>query len=74
MIDVQNTYLERPDRAALSGPELARYDAWTPFHERMQGQVIPGIARDAGVLPGASASNACSPGSPATPRMAATVR
>ncbi len=41
VIDVQNTYLERPDRAALSKPEQKRYDAWTPFHERMHGQVIP---------------------------------
>jgi nicotinamidase-related amidase len=41
VIDVQNTYLERPDRAGLTGAELDRYDAWTPFHVRMQGQVIP---------------------------------
>ena len=41
VIDVQNTYLERPDRTALSKPEQERYDAWTPFHERMHGQVIP---------------------------------
>lgn len=41
VIDVQNTYLERPDRAALSPAEQRRYDAWTPFHERMRGQVIP---------------------------------
>jgi nicotinamidase-related amidase len=44
VIDVQNTYLDRPDRAALSGIDLQRYDAWTPFHDRMHGQVIPGIA------------------------------
>jgi nicotinamidase-related amidase len=44
VIDVQNTYLERPDRGTLSGPDLQRYDAWTPFHDRMHGQVIPGIA------------------------------
>lgn len=44
VIDVQNTYLERPDRAGLSGADLARYDAWTPFHDRMRGQVVPGIA------------------------------
>ena len=41
VIDVQNTYLERSDRAALSKPEQERYDAWTPFHELMHGQVIP---------------------------------
>jgi biuret amidohydrolase len=41
VIDVQNTYLERPDRATLSRPGQELYDAWTPFHERMHGQVIP---------------------------------
>ena len=41
VIDVQNTYLERPDRAALSAAEQRRFDAWTPFHERMHGVVIP---------------------------------
>ena len=44
VIDVQNTYLERPDRATLSPTEQAHYDAWTPFHHRMQTQVIPGTA------------------------------
>jgi nicotinamidase-related amidase len=44
VIDVQNTYLERPDPAALSGEALARHHAWTPFHERMNGTVIPNIA------------------------------
>jgi len=45
VIDVQNTYLERPDRASLSPEEQARFDAWTPFHERMHGTVIPTIAK-----------------------------
>lgn len=45
VIDVQNTYLERPDPARLSGAELERWHAWTPFHERMHGTVIPTIAR-----------------------------
>jgi nicotinamidase-related amidase len=45
VIDVQNTYLERPDRATLTAEEQRRYDAWTPFHERMHGQVIPRTAR-----------------------------
>jgi biuret amidohydrolase len=45
VIDVQNTYLLRPDRAALSPEEQARYDAWTPFHERMHGTVVPTIAK-----------------------------
>jgi nicotinamidase-related amidase len=41
VIDVQNTYLARPDPAGLSGPERERYDLWSPFHRRMSGQVIP---------------------------------
>jgi nicotinamidase-related amidase len=41
VIDIQNTYVERPDRASLPPEEQRRFDAWTPFHERMQGQVIP---------------------------------
>ena len=41
VIDVQNTYLERPDRATLSADEQRRFDNWTPFHERMHGKVIP---------------------------------
>jgi biuret amidohydrolase len=45
VIDVQNTYLDRPARESLSGAERDRYDAWTPFHERMHGKVIPNIAR-----------------------------
>jgi nicotinamidase-related amidase len=45
VIDVQNTYLARPDRAGLvSEAERAHYDAWSPFHERMHGTVIPNIA------------------------------
>ncbi len=44
VIDVQNTYLVRPDRAALPADEQRRYDAWTPFHERMHHQVIPRTA------------------------------
>ncbi|MGO7018441.1 cysteine hydrolase family protein [Rhizobium leguminosarum] len=45
VIDVQNTYLERPDPSTLSGVDLERYHAWTPFHERMHGTVIPSIGR-----------------------------
>jgi nicotinamidase-related amidase len=45
VIDVQNTYLARPDPAGLKGLELARYQAWTPFHTRMQSLLIPTIAR-----------------------------
>jgi nicotinamidase-related amidase len=47
VIDVQNTYLVRPDRALLSADEQRRFDAWPPFHERMHHQVIP---RTAGLL------------------------
>ena len=55
VIDVQNTYLERPDRATLSPADQAQYDLWTPFHDRMHAQVIPrtaallGRARAAGI-------------------------
>lgn len=45
VIDVQNTYLVRPDPAGLKGDELARYHAWTPFHTRMRKVVIPAIVR-----------------------------
>ncbi|MDP3415238.1 cysteine hydrolase family protein [Falsiroseomonas sp.] len=45
VIDVQETYLERPDPAGLAGEELARFHAWTPFHTRMHGTVIPAIQR-----------------------------
>lgn len=45
VIDVQNTYLERPDRASLDAAGQAHYDAWTPFHTRMNGSVIPTCAR-----------------------------
>jgi biuret amidohydrolase len=41
VIDIQNTYLARPDRTALSAGDQRRYDAWTPFHERMHQSVLP---------------------------------
>lgn len=44
VIDVQNTYLDRPDRTSLAGKKLASYDSWTPFHDRMRNQVIPRTA------------------------------
>ncbi|WP_374369803.1 cysteine hydrolase family protein [Dongia sp.] len=44
VIDVQNTYLERPDRAGLDAAGQAAYDAWTPFHRRMNEMVIPRTA------------------------------
>ncbi|MFG1477351.1 isochorismatase family cysteine hydrolase [Xanthobacter sp. V4C-4] len=44
VIDVQNTYLERPARERLAPGEQAHFDAWTPFHARMREVVIPNIA------------------------------
>lgn len=44
VIDVQNIYLERPDRATLSSGEQKNYDLWTPFHTRMHDIVIPNCA------------------------------
>lgn len=41
IIDIQNTYLARPDRASLSPAEQQAFDAWTPFHERMHDVVLP---------------------------------
>lgn len=45
VIDVQNVYLERSDPSTLSGDDLDLYHAWTPFHERMHGTVIPSIQK-----------------------------
>jgi biuret amidohydrolase len=45
VIDVQNVYLKRPDRATLDAAARASYDAWTPFHDRMHATVLPAIAR-----------------------------
>jgi biuret amidohydrolase len=45
VIDMQNIYLERPECASLSPEQQRSYDMWTPFHDRMHGQVIPGIAK-----------------------------
>lgn len=45
VIDVQNTYLERPERSTLTPEEQQRFDLWTPFHERMWKSVIPHTAQ-----------------------------
>ena len=45
VIDVQNAYLQRPDPASLDEAGRRAFDAWTPFHERMHGTVIPVISR-----------------------------
>jgi nicotinamidase-related amidase len=44
VIDVQNAYRQRPDRATLGPKEQALYDLWTPFHERLAAKVIPTVA------------------------------
>lgn len=44
VIDVQNVYVERPDRDMLGMEERRRFDAWTPFHDRLTGQLIPRTA------------------------------
>ncbi len=45
VIDIQNTYVERPDRGTLNPEEQRRFDLWTPFHERMRKSVIPNTAK-----------------------------
>lgn len=45
VIDIQNTYLERPDPAALDAAARAEYQAWEPFHRRMRETVIPTVQR-----------------------------
>jgi nicotinamidase-related amidase len=45
VIDVQNTYLTRGERATLDQAGQADYDAWTPFHTRMHATVIPTVRR-----------------------------
>jgi len=44
VIDVQNAYRKRPDRAKLGPEEQVLYDLWTPFHERLAAKVIPTVA------------------------------
>jgi nicotinamidase-related amidase len=45
VIDVQNTYLSRPDPTTLDAAARGAYDAWTPFHSRMHGVVLPVIEK-----------------------------
>jgi nicotinamidase-related amidase len=45
VIDVQNVYVSRPDPTTLDAAGVAMYDAWTPFHTRMQTRVIPTLRR-----------------------------
>ena len=44
VIDLQNVYLQRPDPATLEPAARATFDAWTPFHERMNAKVLPTVA------------------------------
>lgn len=44
VIDVQNTYRDRPERATLSPEEQERYDLWTPFHRRLDEMLVPRTA------------------------------
>ncbi len=44
VIDVENAYLDRPERESLDAAERERFDVWTPFHERMLRIVLPAIA------------------------------
>ncbi len=41
VIDVQNTYRKRPDRAGLPPEKQKMFDLWTPFYERLEKLVIP---------------------------------
>ncbi len=45
VIDVQNTYIELDDPATLSGEAVSRRMAWQPFLDRMNGIVLPNIAK-----------------------------
>jgi biuret amidohydrolase len=45
VIDVQNTYLARPDPAGLGAAARERHERWTPFHDRMHEVVIPNTRR-----------------------------
>lgn len=45
VIDVQNVYLKRDDPRPLDAAGRSTYDAWTPFHDRMHGTVIPTVQR-----------------------------
>ncbi len=74
VIDVQNTYLKRPERAALSPKEQAHYDLWTPFHERLEKLRHPEHPRPARALSRERASNASSRASPARRATGASAR
>jgi biuret amidohydrolase len=45
LIDIQNTYVERPAREDLPEAERAEWDRWDPFHQRMRDVVLPTVTR-----------------------------
>lgn len=45
VIDMQATYLARDPRPADDPAAQARWDRWTPFHQRMHERVIPNTQR-----------------------------
>jgi len=45
VIDIQNEYMDRPDRNSLSAEDQVTYDLWDLFHERMHNIVIPNTQR-----------------------------
>lgn len=45
LIDIQNTYIERPAREDIPEAERVEWDRWDPFHRRMREVVLPTVAR-----------------------------
>ncbi|WP_455384972.1 cysteine hydrolase family protein [Acidihalobacter prosperus] len=45
LIDIQNTYVERPAREDVPEAERADWDRWDPFHQRMRDVVLPTVTR-----------------------------
>jgi nicotinamidase-related amidase len=74
VIDVQNTYLDRPDPATLSGADLARYHALDAVPRAHARDGDPDDRAAGGRLPGAGASTFSTPASPACCRTDATAR
>lgn len=45
LIDIQNTYVERPAREDVPAAERDEWDRWDPFHQRMRDIVLPTVER-----------------------------
>ena len=45
LIDIQNTYVERPAHEDVPEAERAEWDRWDPFHQRMRDVVLPTVTR-----------------------------